>query len=199
MRTMWKGTTMTDPMSQWLSTSTTRVATRDLFSDQVGVEKLMDLYAELDGLEKSAVAKQRAVGEKSPMAEVLKRIEQVEAEVEESRSTWNLRALTRKEIQKCLDVHPDPEPHKINPRDMTGEELAEYRRGCHEAGSMRTLELVSKAVVSIEYSFGTIAAMPVESLKVMLDAEYGDFRINVLNEARKDAGDAEKGMPRPKS
>jgi len=188
-----------DPMSQWLSTSTTRTATVDLFSDQVGVEKLMDLYAELDGLEKSAAAKQRAVGEKSSMAKVLKRVEEVEAEVEESRSTWTLRALTRKEIQACLDKHPDPDPTTLNPRELSGEELAEYRRGCHEAGSMRTLELISKAVVSVEFATGTVNDIPVETLEVMLDAEYGDFRINMLNEARKSAGDAEKGMPRPKS
>lgn len=190
---------MSDPMSQWLATGTTRTAEVTLYADQVGVEKLLDLYAELDKLSKSPAGKQRAVGEKSRRTQVEKRIAIVEAEVAESRSVWTLRALTRKEIQVCLDMHPDPEPDTLNPRELTGEELAEYRKGAAEAGALRTLELISKAVVSVEFASGTVDAMPVETLKQMLDAEYGDFRINMLNNARKDAGDAEKGMPVPKS
>jgi hypothetical protein len=190
---------MSDPMSQWLATGTTRTSEVTLFADQVGVEKLIDLYTELGKLNKSAAGKQRAVGEKSRRVQLEKRIAIVEAEVAESRSVWTLRALTRKEMQACLAKHPDPEPTTMNPRELTGEELAEYQRGCVEAGSMRTLELISKAVVSVEFASETVDAIPVDTLKAMLDAEYGDFRIRVLNNALKDAGDAEKGMPVPKS
>lgn len=205
-------------MKAWLSTATTRTEEVVLFADQEAVEQLAGLYAEADELNaeveksKKPAASQRAVGEKSPAAALDARVEELQSKIDEleqqadaSKSVWTLRALTRKELSELNAQFQEPPVPQLPPKAAPAKvkEKWERDRDAWKAealaiGEEHTLAEISLAIVKVVSAGGETDTVPVEDLRAILDAEYGDYRINMLQDAVKRASSNEKGMSRPK-
>lgn len=203
----------------WLSTATTRTEEVILFADQESVDALAGLYEEVDELNaeiekqsKQPASSQRAIGDKSDAAgmaarvkELQDKVDTLEARAEESKSTWTLRALTRKEISELRAEYQEPTAPQLPPKAAPAKVKEKWERErdawktkALAIGEERTLAEISLAIVKVVSAAGETDEVSVEDLRGILDAEYGDYRINMLYQAVQDASNNEKGMARPK-
>lgn len=208
-----------DPFLAWLATGTTRRETVKLFSDQAGIAELQGLWAEqadlearLEGLGEEPAAGQRAMGEKSErrtveaaLAALDARIGEVEERVEASRSVWTVRPLRSEEIDEIDEALPRPAMPRPTQEQQTNEKAKKrfeeiftaWAKASAVVDVERILAKIAKAVVSVETPAGNLDGVTVDHLRAMEQAEYGNQRIAMLEQALTRANTLEKEPTRP--
>lgn len=211
--------TTPDPFLTWLSTGTTRRETVVLFSDQAGIAELQKLWAEqadiekrLDAMDDGAGPRQVAIGERSPrrtleaeLAALEERIEEVEERVDASRSVWTIRPLRSEEIDEIDDALPKPIMPRPTQEQQSNDKAKKrfeslftaWTKAASAVDVERILTKLAKAVVSVETPNGKLDGITVAHLQAMEQAEYGNQRITMLEQALTRASTLEKELSRP--
>ena len=208
-----------DPFLTWLSTGTTRREKVTLFSDQAGIAELQKLWEQqdeltnrLEALGDDPTAGQVAIGDRSPrralaaeIEAVADRIEELEEVVAASRSVWTIRPLRSEEIDEIDEALPRPAmPRPTQEQQSTDKGkkrfealFAAWAKAAAVVDVERILTKLAKAVVSVEMPSGTVDGVTVSQLQAMEQAEYGNQRITLLEQALTRANTLEKEPNRP--
>lgn len=196
-------------LADWLTTGTVARQHVTIHADQEAGKRLAEIQARLDELGHDGAADPEA---DSPLgadgdgevAGLLAEAETLVDRWEQSKATWEVRALSADEVAACIDLAPVPTPPVAPAQHASPEaqrKFAEramaFARKQTEAHDQQRMHMIARAVVSVTTARGTVPGVTVDDLRDLKARPHGKQWLDRLYAAIEKATEEDVEVPRP--